>query len=158
VELTLNGKSLGKGTPCSDEYPALQHPPLIWKNIKYRKGILEARGKYGEKRLIDSRTSSGNPAIIMLSASNDIIPDGRDISFIDIMICDKNGNRCYLASGKISLTVTGAARLAGDGQVEVSGGLARVAIRSNGAIGEIRLIAEGEQLKKGEIFLKARIQ
>jgi beta-galactosidase len=158
VELRLNGKSLGKGITSSEEYPAIENPPLIWKNVPFQKGKLEAIGKYDDQQLTDSRTSSGDPVKIILSASNDINADGRDISFIDAMICDKSGKRCYTVSASLSLTVTGAARIAGDSQIDVSGGLARVAIRSSGETGEVRLIAEGEDLRRGELVLGSKLK
>ena len=154
VELTLNGRSLGKGTPCTDDFPDIENPPLVWKNVRYRKGVLEAKGRYDDQQITDSRTTSGEPAQILLSASNDLIADGRDISFIDIALCDKNGNRCYTAGNELSLAISGPAYLAGPEKITTTAGLARVAIRSNGESGEIRIIANGENLISAEIKLK----
>jgi beta-galactosidase len=143
VELTLNGKSLGKGISCAADYPEIDNPPLVWKNVSFKKGKLEAKGKYGNQQLTDSRITAGKPVQIKLRASNDLISNGRDISYIDITLCDKKGNRCYTAEQELTVKVNGPATLAGSEKVQVNGGLARVAIRSNGELGELTISASG---------------
>ncbi len=154
VELTLNGKSLGKGIPFTDEFPAIENPPLVWKAIPYKGGILEVKGKYGNQQLVDTRITAGNPAQIVLSALNQLIANGRDISFIDIMLCDKKGNRCYTSGNELSLAISGPAHLAGTNRITVAAGLARVAVRSNGESGEISISVSGKNIPNEEITLK----
>jgi len=156
VELTLNGKSLGKGISCADEYPGLVNAPLVWKDVAFEEGTLEARGKYGAGEIVDRRKTAGKPARVVLAASNErLIADGRDITYVDLTICDADGNRCYTTDGRLSLTVSGPARLAGLKIIAAAAGLARVAIRSTGEAGNIRVVAAGEALKAGECTLKA---
>ena len=155
VELTLNGKSLGKGTPCTDDFPEIENPPLIWENIPFKNGKLEARGKFGKQQLLDTRITAGQPAQVMLSASNELIADGRDISYIDIMLCDNKGNRCYTSGNELLLTIGGPAYLAGSKRITVVAGLARAAIRSTGEPGEITISVSGKNIPEEEITLKA---
>ncbi|MGM0574064.1 MAG: glycoside hydrolase family 2 protein, partial [Bacteroidota bacterium] len=155
VELTLNGKSLGKGIPCNDEFPEIENPPLVWKNISFKKGKLEAKGKYGNQQVVDTRITAGKPAQIMLEASNDLIADGRDISYIDIMLCDKTGNRCYTADNEVTLEVSGPANLAGSEKITIAAGLARAAIRSSGESGGITISASCKNIEKEIITLSA---
>jgi hypothetical protein len=155
VELTLNGKSLGKGESCAGDYPALPHAPRVWKNVAFKKGTLEVRGKSGEGKKIDRRITAGKPAQVTLSASNDLIADGRDISYIDLTLCDADGNRCYTTDGNVSLRVSGPARRGGPEKIIVAAGLTRVAIRSTGEPGEIKVVATGDGLKSGELRIKA---
>ena len=156
VELALNGKSLGKGISCADEYPGLVNAPLVWKDVAFEEGTLEARGKYGAGEIVDRRKTAGKPARVVLAASNErLIADGRDITYVDLTICDADGNRCYTTDGRLSLTVSGPARLAGLKIIAAAAGLARVAIRSTGEAGDIRVVAAGEALKAGECTLKA---
>ena len=157
LELTLNGKSLGKGIPCTVDFPEIENPPLVWKDIPFKGGILEAKGKYGNQQLVDTRITAGKPAQIVLSASNQLIANGRDISFIDIMLCDKKGNRCYTTGNELSLAIKGPAYLAGSGRITVAAGLARVAIRSNGEAGEIQISVSGKNIPKEEITLIATV-
>lgn len=154
-ELILNGKSLGKGTPASADFPYIENPPLIWKNIDFKEGVLEATGTHGNQRLTDKRTTSGKPSQIVLSSSNDLIADGRDISFIDIMLCDLKGNRCHTAGMDLMLELSGPANLAGSEKINVVAGLARVAIRSNGESGEINVTAIAKNIDEETITLKA---
>jgi len=155
VELTLNGKSLGKGTPCTDDFPEIENPPLVWKNISFKNGKLEAKGKYGNQQVVDARVTAGKPAQIMLAVSNELIADGRDISYIDIMLCDKKGNRCYTVGNELTLAISGPANLAGPDRINVVAGLARVAIRSSGESGEITISVSGTNIQKEEITLRA---
>jgi beta-galactosidase len=152
----LNGKSLGKGTPCSDEFPEIENPPLVWKNIAYKKGTLEARGKFKGQEKTDSRSTEGMPAKILLAASNELIADGRDISYIDLTICDTKGNRCYTTNCSLSVIVSGSARLGGPIGIDAVAGLARVAIRSTGEPGDVYVLATGKNLKSGELKLIAK--
>jgi len=155
VVLKLNGKSLGEGTPFSNDFPAIENPPLLWKNVFFKNGKLEAKGKYVNRLVIDKRVTAGEPAQIVLEASNDLIANGRDICYIDIMLCDKEGNRCYTALKELKLEISGAAKLAGSEKITVVAGLARAAIRSNGESGEITISALGKNIQKEEITLKA---
>lgn len=155
VELSLNGKSLGKGVPSAKDYPNIDKTPLVWKSITFESGKLEAKGKYGIQQLADTRITAGKPTQIVLKASNELIADGRDISYIDIMLCDKKGNRCYTSNSELKIEVNGAAKLAGSNEITVAGGMARVAIRSNGESGEITITAFGKNLEKEEITIKS---
>ena len=156
VELTLNGKSLGKGVSSSDEFPAIENAPLVWKDVSFEEGTLEARGKFGRRKIVDTRKTAGKAAKVAIAVSNNwLIADGRDISYVDLTICDADGNRCYTNDGKLSVTVTGAARLAGSKEIQTRGGLARVAIRSTGQPGEIKVAAAGKGLKSAQVKFKA---
>ena len=96
------------------------------------------------------------PSQIILTASNEnLISDGRDISYIDIKLCDKKGNRCYTASDELTMKVSGPAYLAGSEKIAVVAGLARAVIRSNGESGEITVSASVKNFEKEEIKLKA---
>jgi beta-galactosidase len=156
VVLKLNGKSLGKGISCKDEFPGIENAPLVWKNIPFEKGKLEATGRYGSEILTDARITEGDPAQILISASNDIIADGRDISYIDLLLTDEAGNRCYLAQDSVMVHVSGDARPGGSNKIAVQAGLARVAIRSTGEVGGVKIVAKGKGLKYGKLKLNAK--
>jgi hypothetical protein len=155
VELTLNGKSLGKGVSCASEYTGIENAPLVWKDVAFEAGTLEVSGKFGGQKKVDRRKTAGKPAKIVLAGSNDLIADGRDISYVDLTICDADGNRCYTTDGKLSVVVSGAGRLGGPKEIDVAGGLARVAVRSTGQAGEVKIVASGEGLRSGELKLEA---
>jgi beta-galactosidase len=156
VELTLNGRSLGSGCLVSDEFPFIPNPPRIWKDVPFEPGVLRVVGRHGNVELVDERATAGPPAKIRLSASPErIVADGRDISYVDATVCDTDGNRCYPWLGALSVNVTGAARLAGASRVIARGGLARVAIRSNGEPGPIVVTATAAELREGSSQIRA---
>ena len=115
----------------------------------------EVKGKYEGQQIYDVRNTAGKPARIILTASNDLIANGRDISYVDFRVCDKNGDRCYTATNDLMLDLQGPATLAGSGKISAVRGLTRVAIRSTGETGEITISASGENLKKGVITINA---
>lgn len=108
----------------------------------------------GQQRT-DTRVTEGDPANIRMSASNDLMADGRDISYVDLVITDEKGNRCYTAADSLSVHVHGAAMPLLSNRIAADAGLARVAVRSNGKPGAIRITADGKGLNDGEISLKA---
>jgi beta-galactosidase len=155
VELILNGQSLGKGTSCKGEFPGIENAPLVWKNVAFENGKLEAIGKSRNQKMTDLRITAGKPEQILLSSSNELIADGRDISYIDLKITDSKGNRCYTANDTLTVKVSGAARLGGASEIMVSGGLARIAIRSTGETGDVKVTAKDKGLKDGELIVKS---
>ena len=95
VELFLNGKSLGrkkKGDAGQDT-----RYRIIWDNIEYEPGELKAVA-YREDGSVAMETvmrTAGVPARIELKPDRDMIAaDGKDLSFIEISIVDKDGTLC----------------------------------------------------------------
>jgi len=156
VELTLNGRSLGKGGSTAGEYPAIANAPLVWKDVPFEEGTLKVIGRFGRQKTVDNRKTAGKATEITLAASHEsLIADGRDIGYIDLTVCDAGGNRCYTIDSKLSVTVTGSARLAGLQEIIVRAGLARIAVRSTGKSGEIMVTAIGKGLGVAKLELKA---
>lgn len=156
IELILNGRSLGGGLSSAETYPHLPHPPRVWSGVRVEAGTLQVTGRRGEETLSDTRVTAGAPAQLRLSASNDTLhADGQDIAYIDVTLCDEAGNRCYTASAPVSVSVTGAARLAGPATRGTPGGLARFAIRSTGECGTVQVHVEGDGGLAGERTLRA---
>jgi beta-galactosidase len=150
VELMLNGRSLGVGGTVKDEFPFIPNPPRVWRDVPFEPGVLRASGRRGDDALVHEIVTAGAAAQTRLSASPErIAADGRDTCYIDITVCDADGNRCYTWSGDVTLDVTGAAHLAGPCTVSARGGLARVAIRSNGEVGPIAITAAANGLRAG---------
>ncbi len=157
VELMLNGRSLGKGISCTDEYPGIKNAPLVWKDVAFQEGDLTATGRYEGREIRDSRSTAGKPERIMLASSNDtLMADGRDISYLDLTICDASGKRCYTNQSTLSVNVTGPARLAGPELITATAGLARIAIRSSRETGDVRVLVSGEGVSSGEYILKSK--
>ncbi|HHT23753.1 MAG TPA: glycoside hydrolase family 2 protein [Bacteroidales bacterium] len=124
AELFINGKSQGKrtkdlsikrdGTDTQEAYKNFERQKryrLMWMDTKYEPGTVkvvaydETGNAVAEKEL----KTAGKPARIVLEADrNTIKADGRDISFVNVKLVDKNGNFCPTDEREISFKVTGA--------------------------------------------------
>ncbi len=147
VELTLNGRSLDKGKSTAGDFPHINHAPLIWTDIPFEPGQLKVDGTFDGQDISDVRNTAGATEKIQLCASNtELLADGRDISYVDVTARDFENNRCYLDRRPVSVTVTGAAVLAGPSEVTLHAGLARFAIRSNGLVGDVTVSVAADGL------------
>ncbi len=124
AELFINGKSQGKRTKdlsikrdasanekSYKNFERQKRYRLMWMDTKYEPGTVkvvaydEAGNAVAEKEL----KTAGKPARIILEADrNTIKADGRDISFVNVKLVDKNGNFCPTDEREISFKVTGA--------------------------------------------------
>lgn len=156
VTLALNGRDLEPGLSCSDEYPHLPHPPWVWQNVNFERGVLTATALHHGKPVSDSRVTAGEPArIVVEPLQSTLVADGRDITYVDVMIQDADGNRCYTEHCRLLASGHGAATVAGDGEVEVKGGVGRFALRTNGEQGTVKVRVCGTALEQGEAGLRA---
>lgn len=108
VELSLNGKSLGRKKVNPDTYMA--EWDMIWK-----KGELQVTGYNKKKKAAgNSLTSTGDPEAILAKAVWKEMKAGcGDISIIEVALVDKAGNVVPEAVDNIRVTVEGNARLIG---------------------------------------------
>ena len=103
VELFLNGKSLGKKKKKEFEYR------LRWDDVIYESGELKAvvykNGKLWKEEIIKT---TGNPAELKITADrNEIIADGKDLSYITVRIVDENGLFVANANNEIEFSIEG---------------------------------------------------
>lgn len=150
VELTLNGRSLGTGGSVADEFSAIPSPPRIWRDVPFEAGVLRVTGRRGDVELFDERVTAGAADYTQLTARPDrILADGRDIAYVDIVVCDADGNRCFTWDGQATMAVAGVARLAGPSKISLRGGISRVAIQSDGEPGSIIITARADGIWEG---------
>lgn len=85
VQLSLNGMPLGKRTVSQDGSASWQ--------VKYRSGKLEAKGFRNGKRVASHavETSGYSQRIAADISKTSMIPDGQDISVIDLTVTDTKG-------------------------------------------------------------------
>jgi len=107
AELFLNGKSLGEKS-----LSAAQDRVLSWE-VPYATGTVKAVGKNGGKTVGSYELkTSGKPVRISLSPdAASIIPDGRDLSHVEVCVVDNEGNAVYSADNLISFELTGKGRI-----------------------------------------------
>lgn len=123
AEVFINGKSQGKKTKdlsvkldgsYTDEAKASferqKRYRLMWMDTRYEPGTVKVVA-YDEngKAVADTEVhTAGKPYKIELSADrNEIQADGRDISFINVKVVDKDGNLCPDATNQIRFKVKG---------------------------------------------------
>lgn len=153
VELTVNGKNLGRKT-----MPKNGH--LSWTAI-YQPGTVKAMGyKNGKKILTRNVETTGAPARISLTADRSVIrADNRDVAVFRVELQDKEKRFVPTACDDLAITVNGPVRILGVGngdpayqtterptdtntrtyQVKAFNGLAQVLLQSTGEAGEATL-------------------
>ena len=124
AELFINGVSQGKRTKDlsikrdgsdTDEarknFDRQKRYRLMWMDTKYEPGTVkvvayDANGKaVAEKEM----KTAGKPVRIVLEADrNQLAADGKDISFVNVKMVDKDGNFCPTESGEVTFKVSGA--------------------------------------------------
>ena len=183
VELFLNGKSYGKKIKGKDltEIPSEYHDfkkgmyktkyRLSW-NVKYQPGELKVVAyNKGEVVATDIRITAGKPAKIKLIADrNKITADGKDLSFITVVVEDKDGNICPKASNLIKFNIEGNGVLAAVGNGDPTSlksfqipernafsGKCLLVVKSTENGGEIKITATSEGLASETIIIKSNI-
>jgi beta-galactosidase len=165
VELFLNGKSLGtKSKKSGDELH------LAWK-VPYEPGTLKATGRTNGKEIISEEVKTAGAAakIVLAPDRSNINADGRDLSFVKVMITDKDGNLVPDASNLVKFNLTGKGVIAGvDNGCPTSmepfranfrkayNGLCLVVLRSTEKAGDIKLEASSEGLQSSSVSISSK--
>ena len=124
AELFINGKSQGKRTKdlsigidssyteaAQKSFERQKRYRLMWMDTKYEPGTLKvvAYDKEGNAVAEEEVHTAGKPHHIELSADrNQLTADGKDLSFINVRVVDKNGNLCPDDTRQILFKVRGA--------------------------------------------------
>lgn len=85
----------------------------MWMDTKYEPGTVKVVAYDENNKAVAEKTmtTAGKPHRIVLEADrNTIKADGRDISFVNVKIVDKDGNFCPTEEGEISFKVSGAGK------------------------------------------------
>lgn len=122
AELFINGKSKGRRTKdtsftahntkhLDSNYNRQQRYRLMWMDTKYEPGTLKvvAYDEKGNAVATETKATAGAPYKIVLTPDRQrISANGKDISFINVKIVDKNGNLCPDDTRQINFKVSGA--------------------------------------------------
>lgn len=161
VELSVNGKSLGKKS-----MPRNGH--LSWQTV-YQPGRVKAVGYKNSKRVMTQTVETTDTAanIVLTSDRSTISADGRDVAVCRIELQDKKKRFVPTACEELQLTVSGSVRILGVGNgdpawqaserpsdpeartfsVKSFNGLAQVLLQSTGAAGQGSLTVTGKGLR-----------
>lgn len=124
AELFINGKSQGRRTKdltveldssytkeAQASFERQKRYRLMWMDTKYEPGTLKvvAYDKEGNAVAETEVHTAGKPDRIVLTADRSAIKaDGKDLSFINVKVVDKDGNLCPDDTRKVSFKVKGA--------------------------------------------------
>ena len=169
AELFVNGKSMGiqkknNATP-QNRYR------LMWMDVKYEPGTLKvvAFNENGKPVAEKEIKTAGEPYKIVLNPDKKTLKaDGKDLSYIEVSVVDKNGNFCPTATNQLKFKVKGAGtyKVACNGDatsleqfhlptMKLFSGKLVVTVESTTKVGEIQLEVTGKGLKKGELNLNS---
>ena len=191
AELFINGKSQGKRTKdlsveidssyteaAQKSFERQKRYRLMWMNTKYEPGTVKvvAYDKDGKPvaengKAVDEAEihTAGKPHHIVLTADRDQLQaDGKDLSFINVKIVDKDGNFCPNETRQIKFKVKGAGtlRAAANGnsaslesfqepQMKLFSGQLTAIVQSAEEAGTITFEASAPGVKSAKLILKA---
>lgn len=161
VELFLNGKSLGRSGPSTnEEYTGLDHPPFHFENIAYEKGHLKAKAYFSNEATLETSVETAKPAyaieLKLDTTGREFTADGSDILVAYAHVVDKNGTTVTTADNLVTFTVDGNATIVGDGAdinanpMFTEYGVAPALIRAGTQAGEITITASSDGLKSSQ--------
>jgi beta-galactosidase len=170
AELFLNGRSLGKRTK-NDSTPQHRYR-LMWMDVTYEPGTLkvvalDSEGKPAAEKIV---RTAGKPHQIVLKADRTVInADGKDLSFVEVSVVDKDGAPCPTASQQLHFDVSGEgifeAACNGDAtslepfhlpQMTLFSGKLVVILKSTTHAGTMELKVTGEGLEPAQLQLESR--
>jgi len=169
AELFVNGKSMGiqkkNNTTPQNRYR------LMWMDVKYEPGTLKvvAFNDEGEPVAEKEVKTAGKPYKIVLSPDKRTIKsNGKDLSFVEVSVVDKNGNPCPTATNQLKFKVKGVGsfRAACNGDatslelfhlptMKLFSGKLVVLVQSTDDAGSIDLQVIGKGLKSGKLKLNS---
>ncbi|MBK1875308.1 glycoside hydrolase family 2 protein [Pelagicoccus mobilis] len=164
VELFLNGKSISRQKPSSDEkYKGLDHPPFHFENIEYTEGKLVAKAYFEDGNEMESiKESAGSPAALRLvldTEGREFHADGTDIVVAYAHIVDAKGVIVPDAQNLVTFKVEGDASVIGDGTninanpMFPEYGVAPALIQAGHSPGKIRVTASSPGLRSTTVSL-----
>ena len=111
VELFLNGKSLG--IQKNDISNPKNRNKILWNNVKWEKGTLEAVARTNGKDVARHKLETSRDAIKLelQPDNNHWMADGTDLQHIRIHAIDKKGRRVYACNEKLKFEIEGDARI-----------------------------------------------
>ncbi|MBI9040149.1 beta-galactosidase GalB [Lutibacter sp.] len=169
AELFVNGKSMGiqkkNNTTPQNRYR------LMWMDVTYEPGTIkvvafdDAGNPVAEKEI----KTAGKPYKIVLNPDKKTLKaDGKDLSYVEVSVVDKNGNPCPTATNQLKFKVKGSgtykASCNGDATslelfhlptMKLFSGKLVVLVQATQKVGEIALSVTGKGLKSGELNLNS---
>jgi beta-galactosidase len=167
AELFLNGKSLGRRTKAPLEYR------IRWNDVIYSPGELKVVAYKGGKKWAEDFQKTAGPAakLVIQSDRTVIAADGRDLVYVSVSVCDKDGVLVPKAANLIHFDAAGPAGIAATDNGDATSfdpfqssdkkafnGLALAVARSRaGEGGQITIVADSEGLAPAKITIMSTV-
>lgn len=169
AELFVNGKSMGiqkknMSTP-QNRYR------LMWMGVKYEPGTIKvvAFDQEGNPAAKKELKTAGKPYKIILNPDRKAIEaNGKDLSYVEVSVVDKNGIPCPTATNQLQFKVSGKGnyRAACNGDatslemfhlptMKLFSGKLVVLVQSLNEAGDIKLTVTGKGLKTGHVIINS---
>lgn len=172
AELFVNGKSMG--IQKKNASTAQNRYRLMWMDVKYEPGTLKVVAFDDEGNPVSEKEihTAGKPYKIILNPDRKTIKaDGKDLSFVEVSVVDKNGIPCPNATNQLKFKVKGEGtyRAACNGDatslelfhlptMKLFSGKLVVLVQSTNQSGNIELSVTGNGLKSGKLNLNSQKQ
>lgn len=169
AELFVNGKSMG--VQKKNNATPQNRYRLMWMDVKYEPGTVKviAFDKNGNPTAEKEVKTAGKPYEIVLNPDRKTIKaDGKDLSYVEVSVVDKNGIPCPTATNQLKFKVSGEGtyRAACNGDatsleqfhlptMKLFSGKLVVLVQSSKKTGNIDLTVTGKGLKTGHVILKS---
>ena len=151
VELSLNGKIIGKQLPDSNSISdRLAHPPFTFYLKKFEPGTLIAKGFIDKKEVAHHtlRTPEKPESLELIYDESGIPPtaNSNDAIFVYARIIDKNGTVVPLNGINVKFTLRGDAEIINPSVVLTEAGIASALVKIGVNPGEIEIFATSDNL------------
>ncbi|WP_339917795.1 DUF4982 domain-containing protein [Yeosuana marina] len=172
AELFINGKS--QGIQKKHNETRQNRYRLMWMDVKYEPGTIKVIAFDNEGKPVSEKEikTAGKPYEIVLNPDRKTIKaDGKDLSYVEVSVVDKNGIPCPTATNQLKFKVSGKGkyRAACNGDatslelfhlptMKLFSGKLVVLVQSTKEVGEMELIVSGKGLKPASIKFKTKFK
>ena len=166
IDVYLNGKKQPGRAPYLQK--GSEREQIIWY-IPYEPGTLLCIGyRDGKEVCRQEYRTAGKPVSLKLTADRSVIRnDRKDVAFLTVTAVDREGVECPLADFQVKIRVNGCGRLIGlcsgdpkshesekGNAMKMFFGKLLAIVQNNGNSGEIKIVAEAEDLQSAELTLQ----
>jgi beta-galactosidase len=154
VELTLNGRSLGRRRPVRDALSGnLAHPPITFDAGRFEPGRVEATayiaGRVVARHVVET---PGNPAALRLAVDHGgVRPAKGDLIFARAALVDAQGRPAPTGAALVTFQASGGYEIVGADAATTEAGIASVLVRVNASGAKGDIIARSAGLSVAEL-------
>ncbi len=162
LKIYMDGKLRMEVDPDRKTYGDLKHPPFMlnFSNMPLRPwGDLTIEG-YIAGKLVKTIKLSGSGVdadLRMEPDDSELMGDGRDATRVVLRVVDEYGNIRPLATGAVTLSITGPGIIVGENPFSLAGGAGAVWVRAKTAAGRIHLEGKHPYLGTRSVEINVRV-